>query len=563
LKKFIIIFKIRFLINETLLSIFFLLITSFCVHKKPENIRLNLELIEAAHHELDPSFILSLLEEGADLNFQDSTGNSALHYSLSNYGHCKNVNMFLTRKNIDVNLRNKASQTPILLTLDNSYIKKLIALGADVNVQDYSGKTPLHYACGKNDPELVDLLLSNGAKVNIKDNLGFTPLVSCFKEVTWPSLNGPAVHACGSYLPTNRPQRVASYKIVKALLHKGAKINERDNEGRSALNYAIWENNQPILLLLLSSGVKVDKEASVQEELLTNSIFGGNSEIVKWLLEEGCNPNQIDNGGETILYKAAEVGTSRTVHYLMEAGANPSVPSYSCLKCKSGKQISFPIHAAAKSGNIEALEELLKKADIDVNVKDYTQQSPLHLAIAQNLSYYWEHRNHLFKYADCIELLLNNGADPNQVNQNGQTPLMLITPNYLLSYKNKNLSTNDETNIINAFANNCTNFNIRDINGASVFMYISRCHNIKMAERMLTAGADINIKDNNDSTALDYALMYQNDLNRRKNENAKNIKEGMVYIHLNGMESQNEEIDLYIKYLIKKGGKKGKDITHN
>ncbi|MBO9699052.1 MAG: ankyrin repeat domain-containing protein [Sporocytophaga sp.] len=544
--------------------IFFLLITSFCTHKKTENIRLNLELIAAAHHELDSSFILSLLEEGADLNFQDSTGNSALHYSLSNYGHCKNVNMFLTRKNIDVNLRNKASQTPILLTLDNNYIIKLIALGADVNVQDYSGKTPLHYACSKNDPELVDLLLSKGANVNIKDSLGFTPLISCFKEVTWPSFNGPAIGACGTYyLTSNRPHRVASYKIIKALLEKGAKINESDNEGRSALNYAILQNNQPVLLLLLSLGAEVGKETSVREELLTNSIYGGNSEIVKWLLEEGCNPNQIDNDGKTILCRAAEVGTSRMVQYLMEAGANPSVPFYSCLKCKSDKQISFPIHAATNSGNIEALEDLLKKADLDVNVKDYKQRSPLHLAVEQDSYYnnYLNHRKHLLKYLECIELLLTNGADPNQVNLNGQTPLMLIKDNYgnWPSLHQTQLSTDNLIRITNLFANNCTDFNIRDKNGASVFMYISRCHNIKMTERMLSAGADINIKDNNGNTALDYALIYQNDLN----EKAKNIKEGVVYIYLKKMEPQEDEIEAYINYLVKKGAKKGNDITNN
>ncbi|MCR6637586.1 MAG: ankyrin repeat domain-containing protein [Sporocytophaga sp.] len=544
------------------LLIFCLLTTTFCVHKKDKNTNLNLELIEAAQYERDSLYIVDLLEKGADINYQDSTGNTALHHSLSNYLHGKNVDMFLSRQNIDVNLRNKSSQSPILLTLDNNYIKKLIALGADVNVQDYSGMSPLHYACSKNDPELVDLLLNRGASVNIKDSLGFTPLILCFKEVTWPSFNGLVVGACGVYyLSTNHPQRVTSYKIVKALLNNGAKINERDKEGRPALNYAILQNNQPVLLLLLSSGAKVSNETSVREELLTNAIYGGNSQIVKWLLEEGCDPNQNDNDGKTILYMAAEVGTSKMVRDLIEAGGNPSVPSYSCLKCTSNKQITFPIHAAANSGNFGTLVELVKKADLNVNLKDYKQQSPLHLAVEQNSYYnsYENYREYLLRYTDCIELLLSKGADPNQVNQYGLTPLMLIKPAYYPSYKNS-ISTTDKINIINSFANNCTDFNIRDTNGISVFMYISRCHNIKMTERMLSAGANINIKDNNGNTALDYALMHQNDLNRRKDEKAKNTKEGMVYI-LNKMESKEDVIDKYINYLIKKGAKKGKDIN--
>lgn len=536
--------------------LFFILLSStFCVHKKDKNTKLNLELVEAALYERDSLYILNLLEKGADVNFQDSTGNTALHYSLSNYLHGKNVDMFLSRQNIDVNLRNNFSQTPILLTLNNNYIKKLVDLGADVNVQDYAGMSPLHYACSKNDPELVDLLLSRGANVNIKDSLGFTPLISCFKEVTWPSFNGPAVGACGVYyLSTNRPQRVTSYKIVKALLNNGAKVNERDKESRSALNYAILQNNQPVLLLLLSSGAKVSNETSVQEELLTNAIYGGNSEIVKWLLEEGCDPNQIAYDGKTILYKAAEFGSAETFNLLLEKGGNPLIPSF-----LNGMNVTSTLHAAVSSGNIKIVRTLMKTA-MDVNYNDYQKQSPLHNALKNNFINMEQMQNDPKDYPGCIELLLNNGANPNQVNQNGQTPLMIIIkPDYHPSFSNS-LTTTDKINIINSFANNCTDFNIRDTNGISVFMYISRCHNIKMAERVLMAGANINIKDNKGNTALDNALMYQKDLNRRKDENAKNIKEGMVYT-LNNKESQEDEIARYINYLIKKGAKTGKDIN--
>ncbi len=533
---------------------FILLITTFCVHKKDKNTKLNLELIEAAHYERDSLFILDLLEKGADINYQDSTGNTALHYCLSNYRQGNNVDMFLSRQNIDVNLRNKSSQTPILLTLDNSYIKKLIALGADVNIQDYAGMTPLHYACGKNDPELVNLLIANGATVNSRDNKGYTPLISCFIENTRPGINGPIPNICGTGINLNPLPRNTSYNMVKALLNSGAKVNETDKEGKTALYYAIQEGNNPLIFLLLSLGARLDKEPSKLKDLLIYSINRGNSEIVKWLMEEGCNPNQIAYDGKTILYKAAEFGSAETFNLLLEKGGNPLTPSF-----LNGLNVTSTLHAAVSSGNIEIVRALMKTA-IDVNYNDYQKQSPLHNAFKNNFIFIEQMQKDPKDYPGCIELLLNNGANPNQVNQNGQTPLMIIIkPDYHPSFNNS-LTTTDKIKIINLFANNCTDFNIRDTNGVSVFMYISRCHNIKMAERMLVAGANINIKDNNGNTALDYALMYQKDLNRRKDENAKNIKEGMVYT-LNNKESQEDEIDRYINYLIKKGAKKSKEIN--
>ena len=61
-------------------------------------------------------------------------------------------------------------------------MKRLIANGADVNVKDKYGWTPLHHAAfdsindAHNAAEIVKLLIANGADVNAEDMLGITPL---------------------------------------------------------------------------------------------------------------------------------------------------------------------------------------------------------------------------------------------------------------------------------------------------------------------------------------------------------------------------------------------------
>ncbi|MFD0963432.1 ankyrin repeat domain-containing protein [Pseudofulvibacter geojedonensis] len=58
---------------------------------------------------------------------------------------------------------------------DISMVKKLIALGEDVN-QVSGGKTPLMYAARFNNVEMIKILVANGARLVEKDKNGMTAL---------------------------------------------------------------------------------------------------------------------------------------------------------------------------------------------------------------------------------------------------------------------------------------------------------------------------------------------------------------------------------------------------
>lgn len=55
---------------------------------------------------------------------------------------------------------------------------KLLASGADINISDIRGATPLHRAASKGNLEIVKLLLEKAGiiKVDVKDIYGNTPL---------------------------------------------------------------------------------------------------------------------------------------------------------------------------------------------------------------------------------------------------------------------------------------------------------------------------------------------------------------------------------------------------
>lgn len=64
-----------------------------------------------------------------------------------------------------------------------STAKVLLKHGADINITDKSGGTPLHFAACEGSRKIARLLLAGGANVNAKDDEGRTPLDVATVEV--------------------------------------------------------------------------------------------------------------------------------------------------------------------------------------------------------------------------------------------------------------------------------------------------------------------------------------------------------------------------------------------
>lgn len=112
------------------------------------------------------------------INSQNTKGQTALHHAIS-IGNLKAAIALLNHKEINPNIADREGKTPLHYAVGKNYqnlVSKLIEKGADVNIADRNKITPLHIAATNDSAEIAEILLNNKANLNTQDKDGETPL---------------------------------------------------------------------------------------------------------------------------------------------------------------------------------------------------------------------------------------------------------------------------------------------------------------------------------------------------------------------------------------------------
>ncbi len=205
--------------------------------------------LHAAAKAGDVAQVKSLIAQGA-------SGGAVLGTEAMD-GHQKAVST-LIEAGVDVNSRLLNKMTPLMLARSDA-IPALIQAGADVNAQDAAGCTPLqsaviyavqasllseveNHARKREKPEMIrekpeeelealkrlQMLIQAGADVNLADSKGLTPLMEA-------SRGGMA-------------------DVVRALIEAKADVNAKDKDGKTALDVAVEAGHADVVKALTAAG---------------------------------------------------------------------------------------------------------------------------------------------------------------------------------------------------------------------------------------------------------------------------------------------------------------------
>jgi len=339
-------------------------------------------LYAAAAH-ADPALAGKLLAAGAAADAGLFSGETPL-MEAARRGNLATVRVLLANKANPNAQETRGGQTALMWAVSqrqSAVVEELLRGGAKVDASAKSGFTPLMFAAQKNDVDSARILLRAGANPNqAQPGTAFTPLI----------IASAMVHT----------------QFVDLMLDNSADANAVDWRGYTALGLVVRDSHYGL-------------DLARKDQIVT---------VVKALLAHGANPNfrlkqpkaltviEVSLDGATPLLLAAEVNNTGAVKALLDAGADPRITTeYGTtaliLAAGAGTDEQRP-RAPEERAMAIGTAKLLVEHGVDVNAVGQFGWTALHAAAYQGLT-------------DVIEFLVSKGANINEMDAFGQTPLSI------------------------------------------------------------------------------------------------------------------------------------------
>ncbi|XP_046578009.1 ankyrin-1-like [Haliotis rubra] len=295
------------------------------------------------------------------------------------------------------------------------------------------GDTALHLLARESKSQgKIGLLLRNGADPNISNRKGETPLLIACSESHVPQKSKKRrkekVFIFEGLEKIHQDQRVKMKRTVdvskhhndtvKVLLENKANGDVRGSDGFASLHIAVQNSNYELVCILINGGCDANVTdgngntplnlllklvAECQHGTASYYIPHHRRDIQVWkfvevLLDKNADPDIQNNDGDAPLHHAASMNCQRSLELLLNAGADVDVED---------AHNRTPLHRCAQSGHAR-IARILMVHGSDVNAMDDNGDTPLHVAVRR-------------KQYNLVKLLVQMGADLSKENTDGFT----------------------------------------------------------------------------------------------------------------------------------------------
>lgn len=320
-----------------------------------------------------------LIDADANVNAALDTGETPLHFAKAAVGR------LLVRGGADVHRVARVcgrhdGVTPLFAAASNGrqfMCALLLQAGARPTDVTEHGWTPLHAAVSVGDVDTVAWLLRFGAPVDVRTTVTFEAGNRHIPKGSTP------LHCA------TRGVGKEQTDIVKMLLRMRSDIQSRDGFGYTPLLSAAKYQNRSLLALLVANGADVTDIVEVpagsedhDDKIGWNALFfaalRGNAPAVKYLLGKGLSANSRVKTGLQPIHLAVMSGSLKSVAYLVQAGADlNAVVKYKTVLDSAAEHLipgkSTPLHCTARGENPEqqiAIAKLLLARGADKTAED-------------------------------------------------------------------------------------------------------------------------------------------------------------------------------------------------
>lgn len=188
-----------------------------------------------------------LLEAGAKMKFEERSYTQLMSFVMKNPPSYEVIKLLMDYGML-IDTKAYDGTTALMLASSERYspvIESFIKAGADVNASRPDGLTALMVSAKKDAPTVMRILLKSGASVMARDTNGMTAIHHAAMNSPNPELINMLISFGANDTPNNSGKTALilasmmnNADVVNALINAGADINARDNDGKSAYDYA-------------------------------------------------------------------------------------------------------------------------------------------------------------------------------------------------------------------------------------------------------------------------------------------------------------------------------------